>query len=69
MSPSFDSATVSSGTEGGSDLVYTFDAQGERPGIAELLKDVDALGIRFKDLNTTQSSLEDIFVSLVRERQ
>ena len=55
--------------EGGSELVYTFDAQGERPGIAELLKDVDALGIRFKDLNTTQSSLEDIFVSLVREQR
>jgi ABC-2 type transport system ATP-binding protein len=54
---------------GGNELVYTFDAQGERPGIAELLKDVDALGIRFKDLNTTQSSLEDIFVSLVREQR
>jgi ABC-2 type transport system ATP-binding protein len=53
----------------GSELVYTFDAQGGRPGIAELLRDLDALGIRFKDLNTTQSSLEDIFVSLVREQR
>jgi len=65
----YDLELVNSGNEAGSDLVYTFDAQGERPGIAELLKEVDALGIRFKDLNTTQSSLEDIFVSLVRERQ
>jgi ABC-2 type transport system ATP-binding protein len=53
--------------EGGSELVYTFDAQGDRPNIAALLKDLDTAGIRFKDLNTTQSSLEDIFVSLVRE--
>ena len=51
----------------GSDLIYTFDAQGERPSIAALLEDLDAAGIRFKDLQTTQSSLEDIFVSLVRE--
>ena len=60
---------INNSNEGGSELVYTFDAQGERPGIAELLKDVDALGIRIKDLNTTQSSLEDIFVSLVREQR
>jgi ABC-2 type transport system ATP-binding protein len=58
---------VNHGTEGGSDLIYTFDEQGERPNIAALLKDLDAAGIRFKDLQTTQSSLEDIFVSLVRE--
>ena len=55
------------GTEGGTDLVYTFDRQDERPPIAALLKDLDAAGIRFKDLQTSQSSLEDIFVSLVRE--
>ncbi len=54
---------------GGNDLIYTFDAQGERPNIAVLLEDLDAAGIRFKDLQTTQSSLEDIFVSLVREGQ
>ena len=58
---------VNHANEAGSELIYTFDAQGDRPGIAELLKDLDAAGIRFKDLNTTQSSLEDIFVSLVRE--
>jgi ABC-2 type transport system ATP-binding protein len=51
----------------GSELVYTYDTQGERPGIAALLDDLDKAGIRFKDLQTTQSSLEDIFVSLLRE--
>jgi len=50
-----------------SDLVYTYDTQGERTSIATLLDDLDKAGIRFKDLQTTQSSLEDIFVSLVRK--
>jgi ABC-2 type transport system ATP-binding protein len=53
----------------GSELIYTYDTQGERPGIAALLDDLDKAGIRFKDLQTTQSSLEDIFVSLVREEK
>jgi ABC-2 type transport system ATP-binding protein len=53
----------------GNDLIYTYDAQGERAGIATLLKDLDDAGIRFRDLHTTQSSLEDIFVSLVKEGQ
>jgi ABC-2 type transport system ATP-binding protein len=53
----------------GSELVYTYDTQGERAGIAALLKDLDAAGIRLRDLQTTESSLEEIFVSLVRERQ
>ena len=52
---------------GGSDLVYTYDTDGERGGIASLLKDLDDAGIRFKDLQTDQKSLEDIFVGLVRE--
>jgi ABC-2 type transport system ATP-binding protein len=52
----------------GTELTYTYDAQGERIGIAELLKDLGDAGIQFKDLHTTQSSLEDIFVSLVSER-
>ena len=52
---------------GGNELIYTYDAQGERPGIAALLDDLEKARIRFKDLRTTQSSLEDIFVSLVRE--
>jgi ABC-2 type transport system ATP-binding protein len=53
----------------GNQLVYTFDAQGERVGIPELLKRLDEHGIHFKDLQTSESSLEDIFVSLVRERK
>jgi len=51
----------------GSELIYTYDTQGERTNITAMLDDLDKAGIRFKDLNTTQSSLEDIFVSLVRE--
>ena len=51
----------------GSELVYTFDAQGERTGIVALLKDLNDARIAFKDLHTTQSSLEDIFVSLVKD--
>ncbi len=53
----------------GSDLTYTYDTQGEHARIAALLDDLDKAGIRFKDLQTTQSSLEDIFVSLVREKK
>ena len=51
---------------GGSELVYTYDTQGPRTGITGLLTDLPRAGIRFKDLDTTQSSLEDIFVDLVR---
>jgi ABC-2 type transport system ATP-binding protein len=50
----------------GSELVYTYDTRAERTGITTLLKDLSASGITFRDLNTTQSSLEDIFVNLVR---
>ena len=53
----------------GSELTYTYDAQSEHSGIAGLLEDLDRAGIAFKDLQTSQSSLEDIFVSLVRENQ
>ncbi len=56
-------------TSDGSDLTYTYDTQGEHARIAALLDDLDKAGIRFKDLQTTQSSLEDIFVSLVREKK
>ncbi|HEX2199644.1 MAG TPA: ABC transporter ATP-binding protein, partial [Burkholderiales bacterium] len=52
---------------GGHELVYTYDTQGERTGITGLLRDLSAAGIGFKDLHTTQSSLEEIFVDLVRE--
>jgi ABC-2 type transport system ATP-binding protein len=50
----------------GSELVYTYDTRAQRTGITTLLKDLSAAGITFRDLNTTQSSLEDIFVNLVR---
>jgi ABC-2 type transport system ATP-binding protein len=52
-------------TLNGRDLVYTYDTQAERTGITRLLDDLGAAGIEFKDLETTQSSLEDIFVDLV----
>jgi len=52
---------------GGNELVYTYDTQGERTGITALLSDLGATGIRFRDLRTTQDSLEDIFVDLVRQ--
>jgi ABC-2 type transport system ATP-binding protein len=52
--------------DGGSELIYTYDTQGPRTGITGLLTDLSRAGIRFKDLDTTQSSLEDIFVDLVR---
>ncbi len=50
----------------GMQLVYTFDTQSEQTGIAALLRKLDEAGIDFKDLHTDQSSLEEIFVSLVR---
>ena len=53
----------------GHDLVYTYDTQGERTGITALLADLAKAGIRFRDLETTQSSLEDIFVGLVSNKQ
>ena len=53
----------------GHELIYTFDAQAEDTGIAALLRRLEANGIDFKDLQTRQSSLEDIFVSLVRAPQ
>jgi ABC-2 type transport system ATP-binding protein len=49
----------------GHSLVYTFDAQSEETGIASLLRRLGELGIDFKDLHTSESSLEDIFVGLV----
>ena len=56
-------------TADGDELVYTYDTQSERTGITALLKDLGEAGIRFKDLSTTQSSLEEIFVNLVRRPQ
>jgi ABC-2 type transport system ATP-binding protein len=53
---------------GGAELIYSYDTQGERTGITALLRDLSEAGIRFKDLSTTQSSLEDIFVGLVSKK-
>ena len=50
----------------GAELVYTFDTQSQETGIADLLRRLGRHGIDFKDLQTSQSSLEEIFVSLVR---
>lgn len=47
-------------------LIYVYDTKGERTGITSLLGDLQKAGVRFHDLNTSQSSLEDIFVDLVR---
>jgi ABC-2 type transport system ATP-binding protein len=51
----------------GSQLTYTYDAQSDHSGIAGLLDDLDGAGIAFKDLHSRQSSLEEIFVSLLKE--
>ena len=53
----------------GRQLVFTYDTQGERTGVTALLTDLNRAGIRFRDLQTVQSSLEDIFVGLVSERR
>ena len=50
----------------GRELIYNYDTRSERTGITSLLNDLRNSGINFSDLDTTQSSLEDIFVSLVR---
>jgi ABC-2 type transport system ATP-binding protein len=51
----------------GNELIYTYDSQTELTNIPGLLKALNDAGIAFKDLHTTQSSLEDIFVNLVRK--
>ena len=53
-------------SEGGCELTYHYDTKGERTFITSLLSDLRDAGIRFSDLDTFKSSLEDIFVSLVR---
>jgi len=54
---------------GGSELVFTYDTQAERTGVTTLMGDLNRAGIGFRDLETKQSSLEDIFVGLVSDRQ
>ncbi|MGI9411157.1 MAG: ABC transporter ATP-binding protein [Hyphomicrobiaceae bacterium] len=51
------------------ELIYTYDTQQERTGIRSLLNALDTAGLTFRDLQTTQTSLEDIFVDLVKEEQ
>ncbi len=51
----------------GATLTYTYDTQGEHTGITNLMEELRDAGIRFKDMRTTQRSLEDIFVKLVEE--
>ena len=51
----------------GTELIYTYDSQAEHTGITALLGDLSAAGIKFHDVKTTQSSLEDIFVDLVKK--
>ena len=55
--------------EEGIELIYSYDTQAERTGITALLNDLSRLGIKFRDLSTAESSLEDIFVDLVRKKQ
>jgi ABC-2 type transport system ATP-binding protein len=56
-------------SDDGTELTYTYDTQAEKTGITSLLADLSAAGIGFTDLQTKQSSLEEIFVNLVREQQ
>ncbi len=53
----------------GNELVFTFDSKEENTGIAGLIKQLNEKGIEFKDINSSQSSLEEIFVSLVSDKQ
>jgi len=53
----------------GGQLIYTYDNQSDRPGVASLLRDLGAAGIEFRDLDTQNSSLEEIFVNLLRQEQ
>ena len=65
--PELVSRSLTLSSDGG-ELIYTYDTQDTDVGVAELLKDLAEIGIHYKDLRTEQSSLEDIFVSLVTER-
>jgi ABC-2 type transport system ATP-binding protein len=54
-------------SDDGGQLTYTYDNQAERPGVASLIRDLEAAGIQFRDIDTQNSSLEEIFVNLVRK--
>jgi ABC-2 type transport system ATP-binding protein len=64
--PAFEPYGLQLGADG-NELIYTYDTHAERTGITALLNDMRSAGLSFKDLNTSQSSLEDIFVDLVRQ--
>ena len=49
-------------------MIFTYDTQAERTGVTALLNSLNEAGIHFRDLQTIQSSLEDIFVGLVSDR-
>ncbi|CDX14213.1 putative ABC transporter (ATP binding protein) [Mesorhizobium sp. ORS 3359] len=51
----------------GNQLTYTYDNQSDRPGVASLIRDLETAGVQFRDLDTKNSSLEEIFVSLLRQ--
>ena len=53
----------------GSKLIYNYDTQRQQTGVTDLLDDLRSAGLRFKDLSTTERSLEEIFVGLVRQQQ
>lgn len=53
----------------GKELVFTYDTQGERTGVTRLLADLNRLDIRLRDLETKQSSLEEIFIDLVKQSE
>ena len=56
-------------SEDGTEIVYTFDAQDEHTGIAHVLRKLNEHGVEFKDVQSSQSSLEEIFVNLVKEER
>ena len=68
LPPALDGNGLHLGPEG-DQIVYTYDTQAERTGISALLNELNGHGIRFRDLQTHESSLEEIFVSLVREER
>ncbi|TGQ50834.1 ABC transporter ATP-binding protein [Mesorhizobium sp. M1C.F.Ca.ET.193.01.1.1] len=51
----------------GGQLTYTYDNQSDRPGVASLIRDLEAAGLQYRDLDTKNSSLEEIFVNLLRQ--
>jgi ABC-2 type transport system ATP-binding protein len=64
--PAFSGYALELSTDG-KQLTYTYDNQSERPGVASLIRDLEAAGIPFRDIDTQNSSLEEIFVNLVRK--